>query len=152
MPKIMLKKYHYGRLILALFDALFYACRRKNTFVSLKHNRLQNSPYYCVFKYARAVIQKVWNDWNEAENRERDWGEKKLTVLQSRNTISYCITYKFTKDKRQIMLKSTQTVFFQWNSLSLGYSLISLQPGMMMPRRNQALKVVTKLLNKLISY
>ena len=37
MPKIM-KKYHYDRLILALFDALFYACRRKNTFVSLKHN------------------------------------------------------------------------------------------------------------------
>ena len=26
----------------------------------------------CVFKYARAVKQKVWN---EAENRERDWGE-----------------------------------------------------------------------------
>ena len=34
--------------------------------------RLQNSPYFCVFKYARAVTQKVWN---EAENRERDWGE-----------------------------------------------------------------------------
>ena len=33
---------------------------------------LQNSPYFCVFKYARAVKQKVWN---EAENRERDWGE-----------------------------------------------------------------------------
>ena len=27
------------------------------------------------------------------------------------------------------MLKITQTVFFQWNSLSLGYSLISLQPA-----------------------
>ena len=94
MPKIMLKKYHYGRLILALFDALFYACRRKNTFVSLKHNRLQNSPYFCVFKYARAVKQKVWN---EAQNRKRDWGEKKLTVLQSRNTISYCITYNLQK-------------------------------------------------------
>ena len=26
----------------------------------------------CVFKYARAVKQNVWN---EAENRERDWGE-----------------------------------------------------------------------------
>ena len=76
MPKIMLKKYHYDRLILALFDSLFYACRRKNTFVSLKHNRLQNSPYFCVFKYARAVKQKVWNDWNKAKNRERDWGEK----------------------------------------------------------------------------
>ena len=25
-------------------------------------NRLQNSPYFCVFKYARAVKQKVWNE------------------------------------------------------------------------------------------
>ena len=31
--------------------------------------RLQNNSYFCVFKYARAVKQKVWN---EAENRERD--------------------------------------------------------------------------------
>ena len=35
-------------------------------------NRLQNSPYFWVFKCERAVKQKVWN---EAENRERDWGE-----------------------------------------------------------------------------
>ena len=34
--------------------------------------RLQNSPCFCIFKYTRAVKQKVWN---EAENRERDWGE-----------------------------------------------------------------------------
>ena len=34
--------------------------------------RLQNSPFFCVFKYARVVKQKVWN---EAENRERDWRE-----------------------------------------------------------------------------
>ena len=33
--------------------------------------RLQNSPYFCVFKDVRIVKQKVWN---EAENRERDWG------------------------------------------------------------------------------
>ena len=39
---------------------------------SEKKNRLQNSLYFCVFKYAQAVKQKVWN---EAENRERDWGE-----------------------------------------------------------------------------
>ena len=32
-------------------------------------SRLQNSPYFCVFKYTRAVKQKVWN---EAENRERE--------------------------------------------------------------------------------
>ena len=30
--------------------------------------RLQNSPYFCAFRYARAVKQKVWN---EAENRAR---------------------------------------------------------------------------------
>ena len=34
--------------------------------------RLQNSPYFCVYKYTRAVKPKVWN---EAENRQRDWGE-----------------------------------------------------------------------------
>ena len=46
--------------------------------------RLQNSPHFCVFKYARAVKQKVWN---EAENRERDWGETlKNTFFLSRLT------------------------------------------------------------------
>ena len=34
--------------------------------------RLQNSPYFCLFRYGRAVKQKVRN---EAENIERDWGE-----------------------------------------------------------------------------
>ena len=29
--------------------------------------QLQNSPYFCLLKYARAVKQKVWN---EAEKRE----------------------------------------------------------------------------------
>ena len=45
--------------------------------------RLQNSPCFCVFKYARTVKQKVWN---EAENRERDWGE----------TLSKTLTPRFT--------------------------------------------------------
>ena len=34
--------------------------------------RLQNSASFCLFKYPRAVKQKVWN---EAENRDPDWGE-----------------------------------------------------------------------------
>ena len=46
--------------------------------------RLQNSPYFCVFKYERAVKQKVWN---EAENRERDWGETLKTDCP------FCIRY-----------------------------------------------------------
>ena len=43
---------------------------RGNFVRPLYDGRLQNSPYFCVFKYARAVKQKVWN---EAENRERDF-------------------------------------------------------------------------------
>ena len=38
-------------------------------------HRLQNSPYFCVFKYKQAVKQKVWKG---AENREWDWGEVRL--------------------------------------------------------------------------
>ena len=51
-----------AKLICCLFSLLIFTY----------HYRLQNSPYFCVFKYARALKQKVWN---EAENRERDWGE-----------------------------------------------------------------------------
>ena len=81
--------------------------------------RLQNSSYFCVFKYAPAVKQKVWN---EAEKRERVWGEtlktprglrasktltprftdfftdfekKKTTVLQSRNCYALSIFKNF---------------------------------------------------------
>ena len=50
--------------------------------------RLQNSPYFCVFKYARAVKQKVWN---EAENRERDWGETlKIRFFLSPHALRAC--------------------------------------------------------------
>ena len=52
---------------LLLISVCIFAC-----VMSSEYTRLQNSPYFCVFKYARAVKQKVWN---EAENRERDWGE-----------------------------------------------------------------------------
>ena len=45
--------------------------------------RLRNSPYFCVFKYARAVKQKVWN---EAENRERNWGETLKNTPHSPHT------------------------------------------------------------------
>ena len=34
--------------------------------------RLHNSPYFCVFSHARTAKQTIWN---EAENREPDWGE-----------------------------------------------------------------------------
>ena len=57
-----------------------------------KKARVQNSPWFCVFKNARAVKQKVWN---EAENRGRELLRhtlpfrflilrKKPTVLQSK--------------------------------------------------------------------
>ena len=48
--------------------------QNQNTIAAIDHKRarLQDSPYFCVFKYVRAVKQRVWN---EAENSERDWGE-----------------------------------------------------------------------------
>ena len=52
-------------------------------------SRLQNSPYFCVFKYARAVEQKVCN---EAENKERDWGE----TLRACETLTPRFTDFFT--------------------------------------------------------
>ena len=74
--------------------------------------------------------------------------DKKYFHKPEINTIFYCNNYKFTRNERQIMLKSTQNVLFQWRSPSLGYSLvISLQPGIMMQRRKQALKVAIKPLN-----
>ena len=44
---------------------------KRLTRISSQSCRLQNSLYFWVFKYARVVKQKVWN---EAENRERDLG------------------------------------------------------------------------------
>ena len=63
--------------------------------------RLQNSPYFCVFKYAQAVKQKAWN---EAENRERDWGETvfflsracEAPALRARKTLTPRFTDFFT--------------------------------------------------------
>ena len=72
--------------------------------IGLSHGviRLQSSPYFCVFKYARAVKQKVWN---EAENSERDWGEmlkirffplaSKARALRARKTLTPQFTFFF---------------------------------------------------------
>ena len=48
--------------------------QNQNTIAAIDHKRarLQDSPYFCVFKYVRAVKQRVWN---EVENSERDLGE-----------------------------------------------------------------------------
>ena len=60
---------------------------RGNFVRPLYDGRLQNSPYFCVFKYARSVKQKVWN---EAENRERDWGETLKIFFLSPHTPYAC--------------------------------------------------------------
>ena len=75
-------------------------------------HRLQNSPYFCVFKYARAVKRKVWN---EAENRERDWGETLRALrgceareLRARKTQKLRFTDFFTDfQKKPTVLQST---------------------------------------------
>ena len=55
-----------------------------------------SQPYCCVFKYARAVEEKVWN---EAENRERDWGLSRACEareLRAPKTRTPRFTYFFT--------------------------------------------------------
>ena len=58
-------------------------------------HRLQNSPYFCVFKYARAVKQKVWN---EAENRERDYTLRacEARAVRAHETLTPRVTDFFT--------------------------------------------------------
>ena len=70
---------------------------------------LQISPYFCVFKYVRAVKQKVWND---ADNREREtyatlyrflysfWEKKNPTVLQSTCSFLYIHVRFYHPEKR----------------------------------------------------
>ena len=55
--------------------------------------RLQNSPYFCVFRYGRAVKQKVRN---EAENIERDWGETGFFLSPRTPVKRKTITPRFT--------------------------------------------------------
>ena len=89
--------------------------------------RLQNSPYFCVFKYARAVKQKVWN---EAETRERDWGE----TLHARKTLTPRFPDFFTDlEKKSTILKSNRNLI-RWNRCSYVWreALVS---GMVFARR-----------------
>ena len=78
--------------------------------------RLQNSPYLCVFKYARVVKQKVWN---EAENRERDGGETlkirpsptQARALCARKTLTPRFTGFFTDfEKKTTVFQSMITI------------------------------------------
>ena len=91
-------------------DALNYGMLNTNAC------RLQNSPYFCVFKYARAVKQKVSN---KAENRERDWGETlkirllnalracEARALRARETLKPRFTDFFTDfEKKPTVLQS----------------------------------------------
>ena len=94
--------------------------RKKSTLGGFIY-RLQNSPYFCVFKYARAAKQKVWN---EAENRQRDWGETlniRFTLLAcealalcARKILTPCFTDFFTdfEKKKPTVLQSSDGKFF----------------------------------------
>ena len=66
-------RYKYDRRPFLLTAAVWNKAK-SNTIAAIDHkrSRLQDSPYFCVFKYVQAVKQRVWN---EAENSERDWGE-----------------------------------------------------------------------------
>ena len=62
------------------------------SFIMMCIGRLQNSPYFWVFKYAGAVKQKVWN---EAENREQDWGGGRVTLARFARKDSYATRSRY---------------------------------------------------------
>ena len=75
--------------------------------------RLQNSPYFCVFKNTRAVKQKVWN---EVENRERE-----VPALRARETLTSRFSDFFTDiEKKPTVLQSTVDETFGWVSVKRG--------------------------------
>ena len=79
--------------------------RVKNRLRVVPHfSRLQNSPYFCVFKYARAVTQKVWN---EAENREGDLQSEmdRTTSTNTRLTTENTSEPLGTRDNEQMRRK-----------------------------------------------
>ena len=69
--------------------------------------RLQNSPYFCVLKYARAIKHKVWN---EAENREPDWGETLKYGLSVLHTL-YSFKLPFSPSHGQFPFLSPNTPY-----------------------------------------
>ena len=99
--------------------------RKKSTLGGFIY-RLQNSPYFCVFKYARAAKQKVWN---EAENRERDCGEtleilfsararKTLTLHFTDYAALYRFLYLFLERNRQFCFLCIKMSIFLFSILS----------------------------------
>ena len=77
-----------------------------------------------MFKYARAVEEKVWN---EAENRERDWGLSRACEareLRARKTRTPRFTDFFTDfEKKPTVLQSNHEKAFQssLNRLKIGF-------------------------------
>ena len=74
--------------------------------------RLQNSPYFCVFKNARAVKQKFWN---KAENREQDWG-KTLNGRVRLARFAPCFTDFFTDFEKNRLFCSLVTTSNKTNN------------------------------------
>ena len=76
--------------------------------------RLQNSPHFCVFKYARAVKQKVWN---EAENREAC----EARALGARKTLTPRFTDFFTDFEKKpdcfAVYFNAKNPFLRWNPI-----------------------------------
>ena len=76
---------------------MFFFFQQVDDEMLLRITTLQNNPYFCVVKYARAVKQKVGN---EAENSERDWDAKSTslslhTACEARAQDSYATLYLF---------------------------------------------------------
>ena len=101
-----------------------------------------SQPYCCVFKYARAVEEKVWN---EAENRERDWGLSRACEareLRARKTRTPRFTDFFTDfEKKTIVLQSNHEKAFQSSLNRLKIGFVGPSRGYLHDRESQCLQI-----------
>ena len=97
-----------------------------------------------MFKYARAVEQQFWN---EAENRERDWGPTHPTgcearELRARKTRKPRFTDFFTEfEKKPTVLQSNHEKAFQSSLNRLKIGFVGPGRGYFSDRENQCLQI-----------
>ena len=90
-----------------------------------------------MFKYARAVEEK---EWNEAENRERDWGEAR--ELRARKTRTLRFTDFFTDfEKKPTVLQSNHEKPFQSSLNRLKIGFVGPDRGYFRDRESQCLQI-----------
>ena len=111
-PMVLPNGYVYGenvssltlKLVFNLVQGVFFKKDQDlEDFDGLLFCRLQNSPYFCLLKYARAVKQTVWNEAETESETETLFlsPHKPARALRARKTITPRFTDFFTDFEKE---------------------------------------------------